>query len=219
MNLANVYISNSNPDQPGMEKAYEFANSEEQNTQKTITHGTEKAFSMSVTLTAGGKVGIPLLAEGEVSAAIETGFQMSTMKSESMTSSDTKTLSWKESGTLKPGHAVHCTSWAARGFFNSEYTAVVEVTTVDRKTFQFEQPGRANSISWTEASSNCMDIPLADVPKVPHGQEQKFEAGKENPKPMEPVHRDGPPNTEQQKKTEEPTPNTGAEQPATENTQ
>jgi hypothetical protein len=136
MSLADVYIKNSNPNEPDMNKTYTFTNSIEETAEKSIMH-TEMKES--------GKV----------------------------------VLKWDEGGTIAPGRAVHCQSWAIKGTYDSDYTAVVEVITVDDRKFLLEQPGHFKSIGWSMAASDCLNIPLSDVPESRVGHTKVVEAGEE----------------------------------------
>lgn len=160
--LSEVYIKNSNTN--GANKTYTFKNSELKAISKTITHSTDHVFGFKIGLTVGGKVGVPFVAEGSVEVSTETSYQMSKMSSSATAWTDTHGVEWWESGNLTPGRAVHCKSTAYTGEFDDDYVATVEVKTANGQKFTIEQEGNFKSVGWTEAVSECKDIPLEDAP-------------------------------------------------------
>lgn len=163
-----IYYKNSNV--KGNDQKYEFAKSIDMTAGKTMQQSTKNTFGGSVAITVGVEVEVPLFkATDSVTATASYAYEK--MNSETESKDKKQTVSWSLSGTLKPGHALKCTAVAMSGVFDSDYESTVSITLASGQKFKVTQPGHFKSTGWSEAVSECKDIPLKDVPDGNETQE------------------------------------------------
>lgn len=168
VSLSHAYFVNSNP-AGGNNLTYTFTTTDSRDNKKSITSQRTNQWAAGLKVTVGGKVGIPLLAEGKVD--VETSFQYTRVNMDGSETSESQTKSLAvtlgtpgTSSLLQPQTAVHCQSWAVTGNFQSAYTGTIEATLADGSTYTYTDAGDVTSVGWVKAATSCGEIPMKDVP-------------------------------------------------------
>jgi hypothetical protein len=120
--LAEVYISNTNPEGPSMDKTYTFADQVEKENTHKIDPGSDKAFGVMIGVKEGATIKVPF---GEASAELnrKANFSYTWKKIESLEGKEETVLKWEKSGTIVPGKAVDCEAQALSGKFTNAQPA------------------------------------------------------------------------------------------------
>lgn len=164
--LEQVYIKNSNTN--SVTKTYTFANSQTKTAAVSVATQTEHIHQFNPNVQLGAKAPkVPLFGqEIELSGQVDLGgsYQWEDLTSTTTSNGQIETLTWSESAPLAPGRAANCTSTALMGVFSGGFSSTVVVTLVDGQSFQVTERGSFGSTGWGRATSNCIDIPLANAP-------------------------------------------------------
>jgi hypothetical protein len=65
-------------------------------------------------------------------------------------------IRWRETEEkIKPNHTMICNGYAARGEFDMGYTSKVTLTLEDDSTFEFNEHGKINDISFSQSVTHC----------------------------------------------------------------
>lgn len=113
--LSDVYILNTNPNEPGMNKTWFFRNSIEKEKSHSVQIGRDIAYGFKFTIGGEGKIGIPFVAEGKASASMENSFTYTAKNLDDWKKVEKTVLMWDESGQVFPGRAIHCKAEAISG--------------------------------------------------------------------------------------------------------
>ena len=166
--LRNIYFVNEN-EVGGPNLTYKFGNVVSKEVSKTLTTETTNLWGGSVSVTVGGGVKIPFLAEANVEVSATVEYQNTNMNSNSDTWTDGQDLTYDigspgESFLLPPQKASHCEAWAISGKFDSDYTGTVQAKLADGTKFNYFTTGKASSIGWVSGRTGCQEVDLKDVP-------------------------------------------------------
>lgn len=169
--LNEVYIKNTNPIDPAANntaQGWTFVGSVAKTKTSSLSTTKTNTFSISQSIEIGGKIGLPFVAEGSISSTTGAEYSYSTATEKMKSDSETFTLTWSQLATqtqdlIMPGHAKHCTAKSVEGNYHGDYTSTVQIT-VSGKKFTFQQRGTFDSVSYTDAQSECKDVLIKDIP-------------------------------------------------------
>lgn len=185
MNLDDMWFKNSDTitnTTSGANKTFSFGGNEIVTTSKALTQQNTNTFGTSVTTTVSAEVDVPEIAKVSTSVAVGVSYEYSHMSSTALTDSTTHSLIYSETGTIAPGHAAHCTATTEKGSYSGGYTSTVTVTLVGGQKFNINQRGQFNSIGYTDAFSNCVDVPLSQAPMSAKEATPKARKVRNNPR-------------------------------------
>ncbi|KAF2277834.1 uncharacterized protein EI97DRAFT_487852 [Westerdykella ornata] len=175
VSLAETYYKNHNPI-GGPNQTYTFTNTIKKSESKIITQQYTNSWTAGIEVTVGGKVGIPFVAEGEISANTKFEYQRQNMGSTAMSYTYDKDLtntqgSGVTANMLPPQRAAHCQFDAVSGTFDSAYSGTIEATLADGTKYSYFTDGDIHSVGWAKTSSSCEEMDIKDVPEdVAEGQ-------------------------------------------------
>lgn len=176
--LGSVYFKNSSP-KGGENATYDSTVAIEETVSKDITTSNTHTAGFKIGVTVSGKVGVPLLAESELSVNTEASYSYTHMESKSFSESEKWGFTWRMGGTasqgIAPQRAAHCTATATKGTFESEYDATVVAYMANGKTFNMKQFGKFKSVGFANGVQDCKVIDLKDVPSGAKVEEAKHE--------------------------------------------
>ncbi|KAK7188057.1 hypothetical protein PSPO01_05751 [Paraphaeosphaeria sporulosa] len=163
ISLDDLYYSNDSP-AGSSNQTFEFSKGVEKTVSKTVTDQDSHAFGVSIGFKISAEIDVPLLAKVTAETSTSYSYTYTKTHSESISTSDKMPITYKQSGTLAPGQAMHCTALTSSGTFSSDFTAVTRITLGDGKTFDIEQPHHYESVGWTNAQSSCKLVPRDQIP-------------------------------------------------------
>lgn len=170
VSLSEAYIINDNP--IGLQNAnmsWSFSGTTSRGTSSSISTTQQHTFGISIAVSAGGKFGLPFVAEGEISTTVTGSYQYQTATTNMQDSSDSQQFTWSQGSPLStnllpPGYAQHCIASAMQGTFEEDYTSTVQVT-VNGKIYTFHQRGTFSSVSWSNVNTRCTLVLASGVPE------------------------------------------------------
>ncbi|KAH8809458.1 hypothetical protein F5884DRAFT_883679 [Xylogone sp. PMI_703] len=117
---------------------------------KSVSKTTSQSWSQSATSTFGLSISIEAKIPEVATIGTEASWQLSNESSHSESKTQTKELSWEESGTLKPGDSLNLTAITKEGKINKlPYTSTVEIVFRDGSKFSYDENGDYNRVSYS----------------------------------------------------------------------
>lgn len=162
INVITQDFVNSSP-AGGSNITYPWSGTDGRTLQYTTTQSYSHTFGIEIGVEVGGKVGIPLFAEGEAKVSTKTSYQYQAITTTGTVTGKTSTLTYGASVNLAPGHGMRCRSTAQQGHYASDYTSVVRLTLNGGQTFTIEQPGHLDSVGYSKALTICSDADPKDL--------------------------------------------------------
>jgi hypothetical protein len=88
--------------------------------------------------------------------------------------SEQDTVTKTVSGTTPPQTVTYCSISAFNGVFDGDYDSTVTLKLKDGTSYKLKSSGHFRSSAWSDANSECHDVPLDQAPKDDHNNSRQM---------------------------------------------